>query len=192
MRRRLLTLFLAMCLVIGCAPSGAGDAVTAKISAFNDAKIDKLIEAKIADKIAVVVEAKAEAKIAEKIDKIEANLNANMDVKIGEFRGKQTIGMFAGGGLYVLLLALSLVAAVAGVFIYMIRHRDTQLKKQTDDVERKALLISAITSAVSRVRKRHEEGNDDVESVVDEIKNHAEKAGVLDDLNRILVSHGLL
>lgn len=186
--RKFLTILVVMtAAVAGCTPKGdvVGAKVLseAKVEKLVEANVDKLIEAKVADKI----EATAEAKVADHIGKVEAKLLETLDNRVTQsvrdFQGKQNIGMFAGDSIYILILAIVVILAVAGVVVYMIWHRG----------KRQKLMVAALTAGVSKARNAgNGEESAGIESVLSSIQKHADKAGVGYDLNCLLVKNGLL
>lgn len=154
--------------------------VAESITATAEAKVAEVIETKVAD----TIEAKAEAKIADKIGKIEAKLADNIDNRVkqqlGDFTGKQNIGMFAGDGIYMLILAVVLILAMGAVAVYFIRS-----------CSKKKSMLAAITGGVATA-KRNGGDTDTIEGTLAAIRSHAKKAGCEHELDKYLVDHGKL
>jgi len=123
----------------------------------------------------------AETRLDAKVEASISALSTEVTQKIDSAISSQNIGMFSGGGIYVLLLAMFviLVIAAAGIALVVIVLR----------ARRSQLISDTLISSVNKYKSDHK---DDARPLLNEIEKQSQQVGVHRDLNRILAHKGTL
>ena len=186
MLKQLTPILLCLCLV-GCLDAKIDPKVNTDIDSKIQAQVESLLKAKLEVELAAV---KAEVKTD-----IEAKFSNDMDTKLnlmgGDIQGKidklnakfdtqiethtQNTGMFSGGGIYVMGVAIALIAAVFGTFMWLVK-KAAQWKK--------------VWFVLSEVIENHANNGGQAESVKRDFAAAIKAAGLHGIVNKNLETRG--